>query len=330
MNKLQFIAGTFFAVSSVIVCMEPISFTLEEVKNFKLEDLKESYAETKEMHKENEQIQNDHTPCCATCNVLKIDPVYQRLAVSEQKVKDKFAKRLHKLVGNMSVLITQEEQPLGQDWPFIKRALAVCEFLTVESHCDAAARKQLALRFAIWHNDVGLTGLMLVRGAQAGKPKFNEPLYCDARSVSMAKLLQQYGADYINWTTPTGYTFLHRACNLEYSADLIFFCLKQGISVNVTTDYSKETPLHVLASNAYYQSPARTEGKLKALLDAGADCLRKNEEGQIPLIVACGYAALGDEPGRYPQSIKLCINMLVEAQIKQEQAKQEKQEQQDE
>lgn len=88
--------------------------------------------------------------------------------------------------------------------------------------------------------------------------------------------------------------------------------MDKRFDVNAVDDFG-QTPLAVIAHGAFYQPVERVEGKVVALLKAGAD-VTVQEEGKSLVEIALEYKVAGKVGAAYfPQSVDRFVALLQEA-----------------
>ena len=149
------------------------------------------------------------------------------------------------------------------------------------------------LLYPIINNDLELAKILLEHKANANSNNGGIdrlPLY-HAKNKAMADLLVQYGAkvDGENWFNDN---VLHwTVIDQTKEADLIDFCIAQGISVNAK-NLSNETALHKIATMCTERSNIdlqNTLSKVRSLLKAGIDIDAKNGKGKTAQDIVQDY-----------------------------------------
>lgn len=131
----------------------------------------------------------------------------------------------------------------------------------------------------------------------------DEPLIFHARSVKMAQLLLNYGAQ-LDVISRTRGTLLHHTANNWtdiISADLLQFYIEQQpnhVNLQCPTHAEEEAPLHILCSTSltlcegFQKMYENRIACIQHLINAGADCTLKNRDKKTPLDIAQGTCDL--------------------------------------
>ena len=165
----------------------------------------------------------------------------------------------------------------------------------------------------MFHDDVSLAHFLLERGADPNDGNGYHPNFIHARSVAMATVLLQYGANYQHEKV-RDWTLLHAACGAQHASDLIPFYLGKGCPVNGVQESTTYPPLVALARTARFHEPEKVKAKFEAFLQAGVDIYNKGFDGHHTALGVLREVREGRKPNQ--ASVKLGIKILEEAQEK--------------
>ncbi|XP_053194639.1 ankyrin repeat and SOCS box protein 16 [Scomber japonicus] len=167
---------------------------------------------------------------------------------------------------------------------------------------SSKVKQTSALRLAASRGHSGCVEELLFREAEVNaNPGGSTALHdaCIGAHPICVQLLLSHGAD-PDVLAEEGSTPLH-LCTSAQSFQCAEMLLEGGAEVNVRTNESRLTPLHVASRRGL-------EEHVELFLSHGADVLATNQEGETPLNAACSGAERPSEAGRYLRVIQKLLD----------------------
>ncbi|XP_031581693.1 ankyrin repeat and SOCS box protein 16 isoform X1 [Oreochromis aureus] len=167
---------------------------------------------------------------------------------------------------------------------------------------SSTVKQTSALRLAASRGHTACVEELLFRGAEVNAdPGGNTALHdaCIGGHSICVQLLLSHGAE-PDLLAADGSAPLH-LCTSAQSFHCAELLLEGGAEVNVRTNESRLTPLHVAARRGL-------EEHAELFLSHGADVLATNREGETPLNAACSGAERPSEAGRYLRVIQKLLD----------------------
>lgn len=201
----------------------------------------------------------------------------------------------------------------------------------LDENCDQAFINKI-LEKAAYRYDYYLMKKALEHGADPDIEDRGESILLRAKLLDNIKLLVSKGASMKKVTSYFKNTVLHQACHEKCEpAVLEYYIQNAGLDINSENAF-RETPLHILSKSLNYDKISDALIKLKLLLIAGADCMRKDHKQKTALDKLRSLAAQSERNYAALQayeSFAAQLNAVHEAQkakiIAERQAKMEKQ-----